>query len=169
MARSKRKLKGAKKDRYRVDTYVEDGIYDYSYTVHSYAPSLKKAHSEAAKVEAYEKKLMDHRMYHIDSAISFQPARYRLKNKGEKTMSKKSRTNNPNNDYVRGRKWGFAVMTAASRTSKGAVHQADKAMQTCARNARTGVKRLSASERKAYQGIADGMYDAIRRHERRRG
>ena len=84
-------------------------------------------------------------------------------------MPKKNRTNNPNNDYVRGRKWGFAVMTAATQTSKGAVMNADKAMQTCARNARTGVKRLSASERKAYQGIADGMYDAIRRHERRRG
>ena len=86
-------------------------------------------------------------------------------------MSKKNNKNsrNANNDYRRGRKWGFAVMTAATQTDKGAVMKADKAMQTCARNARTGVKRLSASERKAYQGIADGMYDAIRRQERRRG
>ena len=74
---------------------------------------------------------------------------------------------NVNDSYIKGRKWGFAVMTAASQTSKGAVMNADKAMQTCARNARTGVKRLSASERKAYQGIADGMYNAIRRQERR--
>ena len=83
-------------------------------------------------------------------------------------MSKKTRPNNANSDYARGRKWGFAVMTAATRTSKGAVMGADKAMQTCARNARTGTKKLTEAERSAYRGIADGMYDAVRKSERRR-
>ena len=79
----------------------------------------------------------------------------------------KKNTRNFNDDYRRGRKWGFAVMTAATHTDKGAVMKADKAMQTCARNARTGVKRLSASERRVYQGISDGMYDAMKLAERR--
>ena len=85
-------------------------------------------------------------------------------------MSKKNNKNqrNTNDDYRRGRRWGFAVMTAATKTSKGAVMHADKAMQTCARNARTGVKRLTAQERAAYRGMADGMYDAVRKQERRR-
>lgn len=81
-------------------------------------------------------------------------------------ISRKPR--NVNTDYRRGRKWGFAVMTAATKTSKGAVMNADKAMQTCARNARTGTKKLTESERAAYRGIADGMYDAVRKSERRR-
>ena len=85
-------------------------------------------------------------------------------------MTKKNNKNqrNTNDDYRRGRKWGFAVMTAATKTSKGAVMNADKAMRTCSRNARTGTKKLTEAERSAYRGIADGMYDAIRRQERRR-
>lgn len=81
-------------------------------------------------------------------------------------MSKKT-LKNSNNDYKRGKRWGFAVMTASTHTDKGAVMRADKAMQTCAKNARTGRKKLNVSERAAYRGIADGMYDAIRVAERK--
>ena len=80
-------------------------------------------------------------------------------------MSKKNTKNN--SDYQRGKRWGFAVMTTATQTGKGAVMKADKAMQTCAKNARTGCKKLNASERAAYRGIADGMYDAMRVAERK--
>ena len=81
-------------------------------------------------------------------------------------MSKKNTRKN-NSDYQRGKRWGFAVMTAATHTDKGAVMKADKAMQTCAKNARTGCKRLTVSERNAYRGIADGMYDALKVAERK--
>ncbi len=77
----KKKLKPmrAKTDRYKVDTYVEDGIYNDRYTVHSNHRTLKEARSEAIKEEKYQKSLMDHSLYHIDSAISFNRKRYRTK------------------------------------------------------------------------------------------
>lgn len=78
-----------------------------------------------------------------------------------------------NNDYQNGKRWGFAVMSSAIQTDKGAVMAADKAMQTCARNARTGIKKtpkgnikLTNAERAAYRGIADGMYESFRFYEK---
>ena len=77
---------------------------------------------------------------------------------------------NKNSDYLKGRRWGFAIMRAAAHTSKGAVMQADRAMQTCARYAKTGMKKntvkLSHAERDAYRGAADGMYEYIRRNSK---
>ncbi len=75
-----------------------------------------------------------------------------------------------NDSYNKGKRWGFAIMRAAAHTSKGAVMQADRAMQTCARYAKTGVKKntvkLSHAEREAYRGAADGMYEYIKRNSR---
>ena len=72
--------------------------------------------------------------------------------------------------YSKGKRWGFAVASSQIGTGKAGVHKVDKAMQTCARNARTGSKsvRLNQNERNAYKGIADGMYDAIKASERKR-
>ncbi|MBE6536889.1 MAG: hypothetical protein E7673_02940 [Ruminococcaceae bacterium] len=70
-----------KKDRYKVDTYVEDGVYNDRYTVHSYAPSYKEALKEADKTEKYEKSLMDHSMYFVDSAISKNHKKFKIKKK----------------------------------------------------------------------------------------
>ena len=73
---------------------------------------------------------------------------------------------NKNTAYKRGRQWGFAVGNASIKTGKKNVYKVDKAMQTCAKNARTGTKKLNPNERQAYRGIADGMYDAIRKAEK---
>ena len=72
--------------------------------------------------------------------------------------------------YSKGKRWGFAVASSQISTGKAGVHKVDKAMQTCARNSRTGSKsvRLNQNERNAYKGIADGMYDAIKASERRK-
>lgn len=74
-----------------------------------------------------------------------------------------------NTSYVKGRRWGFAVARAELRagTGKAGVHKVDKAMATCAQNARTGTKRLTQDERNAYRGISHGMYDALRASERK--
>lgn len=68
--------------------------------------------------------------------------------------------------YKKGRKWGFAVASSLISTGKAGVHQADKAMTTCAKNAKTGYKKINYKERSAYRGIADGMYDAIKSDEK---
>ena len=68
--------------------------------------------------------------------------------------------------YSKGKRWGFAVAKSQLGTGKLGVHKVDKAMQTCARNARSGTKKLNQNERNAYRGIADGMYDAIKQSER---
>jgi len=73
-----------------------------------------------------------------------------------------------NTPYSKGKRWGYAVARAEISTGKGGVHKVDKAMRTCAKNARYGTKKLNSNERKAYRGIADGMYDAIKASERRR-
>ena len=73
-----------------------------------------------------------------------------------------------NNPYRKGKRWGFAVAKASISATGSNVHKVDKAMRTCARNARSGTKKLNQNERQAYRGIADGMYDAIRASERRR-
>ena len=67
------------RNRYRVDTYVEDGVDNNRYVVHSFSPTLKGAGMEAAKVEKYERNTYDHSMLHIDSAISKVSKRYRKK------------------------------------------------------------------------------------------
>ena len=75
-----------------------------------------------------------------------------------------------NSSYRKGKRWGFAVMRAASETSKGAVMSVDKAMTTCARYARTGMKKgkkLNSEERSAYRGIADGIYEFVKKTSRR--
>ena len=76
--------------------------------------------------------------------------------------------NNKNSSYSKGKRWGFAVAKSSLKTSKANVYKVDKAMQTCARNARTGSKsvRLNQNERNAYRGMADGMYDAIMQSEK---
>ena len=72
-----------------------------------------------------------------------------------------------NDSYSKGRRWGFAVMRAASQTSKGSVMACDKAMKTCRRYSDTGKKpgvvTLSKAERDAYRGIADGMYEYVQK------
>ena len=73
---------------------------------------------------------------------------------------------NKNTAYKRGRRWGFAVGNASLKTGKKNVYKVDKAMQTCYKNAKTGIKKLNTTEKDAYRGMADGMYDAIRRAER---
>ena len=74
-----------------------------------------------------------------------------------------------NTSYVKGRRWGFAVARAELRagTGKAGVHKVDKAMATCAQNARSGTKKLTQDERNAYRGISHGMYDALRASERK--
>ena len=72
-----------------------------------------------------------------------------------------------NTAYTKGRRWGFAVASASISSGKNGVYKADRAMQTCAKNARSGTKKLNVTERQAYQGMADGMYDALRAAERK--
>ena len=74
-----------------------------------------------------------------------------------------------NTAYTKGRRWGFAVARAELRagTGKAGVHKVDKAMATCAQNARSGTKKLTQDERNAYRGISHGMYDALRAAEKR--
>ena len=63
-----------------------------------------------------------------------------------------------NSSYRKGKRWGFAVMSV------------DKAMTTCARYARTGMKKgkkLNSEERSAYRGIADGIYEFVKKTSRR--
>ena len=71
--------------------------------------------------------------------------------------------------YTKGRRWGFAVARAELRagTGKAGVHKVDKAMATCAQNARSGTKKLTQEERNAYRGISHGMYDALRATEKK--
>ena len=71
-----------------------------------------------------------------------------------------------NSAYLRGKRWGFAVGSASIKTGKNNVYKVDKAMQTCYKNSKSGIKKLNTTERNAYRGMADGMYDAIRRSER---
>ena len=73
-----------------------------------------------------------------------------------------------NTPYFKGKRWGFAVAKAHLSNGKAGVHSVDKAMQTCARNARSGTKKLNQNERAAYRGIADGMYDAFVASEKRK-
>ena len=73
-----------------------------------------------------------------------------------------------NTPYSKGKRWGFAVAKSQISTGKIGVPKVDKAMQTCARNARSGTRKLNQNERQAYRGIADGMYDAIKASERKR-
>ena len=73
------------------------------------------------------------------------------------------------NSYKRGCRWGYAVMRAATNTSMGSVMGVDKAMKTCAGYARSGKRKgtkLTASERSGYQGVADGIYEYVRKHSR---
>ena len=69
--------------------------------------------------------------------------------------------------YAKGKRWGFAVAKKQLGSGKSNVYKVDKAMRTCAQNARSGIKKLNQNERSAYRGIADGMYDAIQASERR--
>ena len=73
-----------------------------------------------------------------------------------------------NTPYSKGKRWGFAVAMSQISTGKLGVHKVDKAIHTCARNARSGTRKLNQNERQAYRGIADGMYDAIKASERKR-
>ena len=75
---------------------------------------------------------------------------------------------NKNSSYSKGKRWGFAVAKSQLGTGRLGVHKVDKAMKTCAQNARSGTKKLNQNERQAYRGIADGMYDAIKASERKR-
>ena len=75
---------------------------------------------------------------------------------------------NKNVSYSKGKRWGFAVASKQLGVSKGNIYSVDKAMKTCAQNARSGTKKLNQNERRAYRGIADGMYDAIQASERKR-
>ena len=71
-----------------------------------------------------------------------------------------------NDSYSKGRRWGFAVMRAATQTSMGSVMACDKAMKTCRRYSDIGKKRgvaLTKAERDAYRGIADGMYEYVQK------
>lgn len=68
--------------------------------------------------------------------------------------------------YSKGKRWGFAVASKQLGAKKGNIYSVDKAMKTCAQNARSGTKKLNQDERQAYRGIADGMYDAIKQSER---
>lgn len=68
--------------------------------------------------------------------------------------------------YKNGRRWGYGVAKASIEAGGSNVHKADKAMRTCAQNARTGTKKLSKNERDAYRGMFDGMYDAFKQSER---
>ena len=67
---------------------------------------------------------------------------------------------------MKGKRWGFAKASASISTGKLGAAQADKAMQTCSRIARTGTKKLNKNERDAYRGMADGMYEAFQKHEK---
>ena len=78
-----------------------------------------------------------------------------------------SKTKNNNSSYSKGKRWGFAVASASISSGKNGVYKADRAMQTCAKNARSGTKKLNATERQAYQGMADGIYDALKTAERK--
>ena len=75
-----------------------------------------------------------------------------------------------NSSYAKGKRWGFAIMRAAAQTSKGAVMQADKAMQTCAKYAESGYKckqvKLTQHERAAYKGAADGIYEYVKKNSK---
>ena len=79
-------------------------------------------------------------------------------------MSKKK---NNNSSYSKGKRWGFAIGSSSISSGKNVVYKADRAMQTCARNARSGTKKLNAIERQAYKGMADGIYDALKVAERK--
>ena len=61
-------------------------------------------------------------------------------------------------------------MRVAAQTSRADVMKVDKAMQTCSRYAKTGYKcnrvKLSNEERSGYKGVADGIYECIRKHSR---
>ena len=72
-----------------------------------------------------------------------------------------------NNAYLKGKRWGFAVASASISSGKNGVYKADRAMRTCSKYARSGTKKLNATERNAYRGVADGMYDALRAAERK--
>lgn len=72
-----------------------------------------------------------------------------------------------NTPYSKGKRWGFAVASSMIATGKQGVYKADKAMKTCYQNAKSGCKKLNKSERAAFRGAADGMYDAFRKSERR--
>ena len=78
-----------------------------------------------------------------------------------------SKTKNNNSSYSKCKRWGFAVASASISSGKNGVYKADRAMQTCAKNARSGTKKLNATERQAYQGMADGIYDALKTAERK--
>ena len=67
------------RNRYKVDTYVEDGVYNERYTVHSSHPSLKEARMAARAQEKYERSIAGHKMLHVDSAIYKSPKRYKMK------------------------------------------------------------------------------------------
>ena len=83
------------------------------------------------------------------------------------TQTKKNVSKKSDNPYSKGRRWGYAVAKASISAGGSNVHKADKAMRTCAQNARTGKKKLNQSERDAYRGMFDGMYDAFKQSERR--
>ena len=162
----KKKLR-AKRDRYKIDTYVEDGVYNQRYTVHSTAPTLKAARAEARKTERHERDLMDHGMYHIDSAISFDRKKFKAQKKKAVSNTAKRSNKNSSSSYKRGKRWGFAVGVNSDKSGQGGVMKADKAMRTCSQLARGGLKKLTTDERQAYRGMADGIYDGLRVLERR--
>ena len=74
---------------------------------------------------------------------------------------------NKNDPYLKGKRWGFAVGSSSIASGKNGVYKADRAMQTCMRNAETGKKKLTQSERDAYRGMSHGIYDALKAAERK--
>ena len=72
-----------------------------------------------------------------------------------------------NTAYNKGKRWGFAIGSSLISSGKNGVYKADRAMQTCSRNAFTGTKKLNVTERQAYKGMADGIYDALKVAERK--
>ena len=77
----------AKQDRYRVDTHVEDGVYNDRFYSTVYRPSVKSARAEAMKQEKYERSLVDHSMVSIWSDIT--PNRKKYKTSKSKFFKKK--------------------------------------------------------------------------------
>ena len=91
----------------------------------------------------------------------------RLKNAFQKRGQGDKPMSNKNDPYLKGKRWGFAVGSSSIASGKNGVYKADRAMQTCMRNAESGKKKLTQTERDAYRGMSHGIYDALKYAERK--
>ena len=63
------KRRRSNRDRYQVDTYVWDGVENYSFTTHSKHARFRDARVEARRSDKFERNMFDHGFFKVATSI----------------------------------------------------------------------------------------------------